>query len=209
MQPRLKTSKKWTAFPQEYQAQIETVFKENFSVQLGQNKLVIEGRIYPEEVMLRVGINEKGRLTQANFEVSMNYDPKKKDAVDRIHNCIDAAASMMLEHFETDGEAEFPRIWQEYPFQDQKIYLQYTTENTDLEAQANALLGEDEASLVIEEETEDALSRAHIDEDLSDNSTDENFPTEEEDSDEEFEKEPEGPKMFGGAKKKKKKGDLH
>lgn len=212
MQPRLKTSKKWTAFPKEYTDQIETVFQENFSSQLGQGKLVIEGRIYPEEVLLRVGINEKGRLSQPNFEVSMQYDAKKKDAVDRIHNCIDAAASMMMDYFDGEGETEFPRTWQEYPFQGQKIFLQFTTVNTDLEAQANALLGEDEESLVTEEENEDALSRAHVDEELSDDPTDnEDIPededeSEDEDSDEDSEP---GPKMFGGPKKGKKKGDLH
>jgi len=151
--------------------------------------------------MLRVGLNHKGRLTQSNFEVSSVYDPKKKDALERIHICVDAAAAMMLEYFDTAGEAEFPRIWQEFPFQDQKIFLQYTTENTDLEAQANALLGEADAALVVEEETEDALTRAHIDEALSDDANDENFPDEEEDDDENPE-EP-GPKMFGGGKKKK------
>ncbi len=156
MQPRLKSSKKWTAFPSEYSEQIETVFKENFAKQLSAGKLIIEGRIYPEEILLRVGLNEKGKLAQANFEVSMDSSPSKKDAVERIHNCIDAAASMMLEYFENDGDVEFPRVWQEYPFQGQALYLQYSTENTDLEAQANALLGDDaEEALVHEEDTEE------------------------------------------------------
>lgn len=207
MQPRLKTSKKWTAFPKEYQDQIEKVFHENFSEQLGQNKLIIEGRIYPEEVLLRVGIGEKGRLTQANFEVSMAYDAKKKDAVERIHNCIDAAASMMMDYFDADTDVEFPRVWQEYPFQGHKIYLQYTTVNTDLEAQADALLGEDSEALVTEEENEDALSRAHIDEELSDSPDDEDFPDEEDDEDEDSDEDTKSPKMFGGPKKKK--GNLH
>ncbi|WP_413291451.1 hypothetical protein [Bdellovibrio sp. HCB337] len=208
MQPRLKTSKKWTAFPKEYQEQIEKVFHENFSEHLGQNKLVIEGRIYPEEVMLRVGVNEKGRLVQSNFEVSMGYDPKKKDAVERIHNCIDAAASMMMDYFDSEGEVEFPRAWQEYPFQGLKIYLQYTTVNTDLEAQADALLGDADAALVTEEENEDALSRAHVDEELSAPSHDEDFPEEEEDDEDENDEDAKSPKMFGGPKKKKK-DDLH
>lgn len=209
MQPRLKSSKKWTAFPQEYVAQIETVFQENFSDLLGTNKLVIEGRIYPAEVMLRVGIKQEGRLRQSNFEVSMDYDPKKKDAVDRIHNCIDAAASMMMDYFENEDESEFPRSWQEFPFQGHKLFLQYTTENPDLEAQADALLGEDEKALVLEEEeSEDALARAEVDETLSDDPDDEDFPTEDDDEDEEDEDLPAGPQMFGGGKKKGK-GDLH
>lgn len=213
MQPRLKSSKKWTAFPPEYQAQIESVFQEHFSEHLGENKLVIEGRIYPEEVLLRVGIHEKGRLRQANFEVSMSYDPQKKDAVERIHNCVDAAASMMLEYFDSEGEADFPRSWQEYPFQNQKLYLQYTTENTELEAQADALLGAADTALVKEEETDDALSRADVDESLSSMSEEEPVPEEEEDEEDVADESEEDrePRMFGGPKKKKgaKKDDLH
>lgn len=156
MQPRLKSSKKWTGFPSEYTEQIETVFKENFSKQLNTGKLIIEGRIYPEEILLRVGINQKGKLAQVNFEVSMDYNSNKKDAVERIHNCIDAAASMMLDYFESEGDVEFPRVWQEYPFQGHTLFLQYSTENTELESQANILLGEDKAQeLVIEDETEE------------------------------------------------------
>ncbi|MBS1971868.1 MAG: hypothetical protein JSU04_16270 [Bdellovibrionales bacterium] len=208
MQPRLKTSKKWTAFPKEYTEQIESVFQENFSDLLGSNKLVIEGRIYPAEVMLRVGLAQPGRISQANFEASMDYDPQKKDAVDRIHNCIDATASMMMDYFESDGESEFPRTWQEFPFNGVKVYLQFTTENTDLEAQANALLGEDDDSLVLEEqENEDALDRSEVDETLSHDQDEEDFPEDETEEDDEEDEDDSGPRMFGGGKKKK--GDMH
>ncbi len=190
MQARLKTSKKWTAFPKEYVDQIQSVFRENFSQQLAGNSLLVEGHIYPSEVMLRVGIKEKGRLRQANFEVSMDYDTKKKDAVERIHNCIDAAASMMMDYFESKDDAELPRAWQEYPFQGEILFLKFSTENSDLEAQANALLGETADSLVLEEEGEDALARAEVDSTLTDDS-----------------EKISGPKMFG-ARKNKKKGEL-
>jgi len=211
MQPRLKTSKKWTAFPKEYTDQIQSVFNENFSDMMGANKLVIEGRIYTTEVMLRVGLAQPGRLSQANFEVSMDYDPVKKDAVDRIHNCIDAAASMVMDYFETDGESDFPRTWQEFPFQGKKLFLQFTTENTDLEAQANALLGEVEDALVLEaDENEDALDRSEVDETLSQDPDEEDFPEEEEEEeDEDEDDDSSGPRMFSGGDKKKKKGDMH
>ncbi len=209
MQPRLKTSKKWTAFPKEYTEQIESVFQENFSDLLGSNKLVIEGRIYPAEVMLRVGLAQPGRISQANFEASMDYDPEKKDAVDRIHNCIDATASMMMDYFESDSESEFPRTWQEYPFNGGKVYLQFTTENTDLEAQANALLGVDDDSLVLEDEqNEDALDRSDVDETLSHDPDEEDFPEDETEDEEEDGDDSSGPRMFGGGGKKKK-GDMH
>ncbi len=67
--------------------------------------------------MLRVGYLEKGRLAQANFEVSMNYAREQQDAIKRIHNCVDAAASMMMEYFKNDGEVDFPYTWKEFPFQ--------------------------------------------------------------------------------------------
>lgn len=195
MNPRLKTSKKWTALPKEYVSQIQEVFKEGFAAQLKNAKLVIEGRIYPEEILLRVGVLENGRLAQANFEVSVNYGAAKQDAVDRIHDAIDAAASMMAEYFEKDGEVDFPYVWKEYEFSGQKLHLQFNTENSDLEAQANALLGNDADELIQEDlEEDDALGRADEIIELDDDEADVDLPVE--------------PTMFGG-KKKKKKEDMH
>ncbi|WP_295900790.1 hypothetical protein [uncultured Bdellovibrio sp.] len=211
MNPRLKSSKKWTAFPKEYSDQIQAVFKENFAQYLEEGELIIEGRIYTEEIMLRVGYLEKGRLAQANFEVSMNYSQDDADAVKRIHNCVDAAASMMMEYFENDGEVDFPYTWKEYPFQGKKLYLQFSTENSSLEAQANKLLGVDEESLYHDEDEsdEDALSRAEQSEELSPpRDEDDDFSEEEDDEDEESDDEDRGPRMFSG-KKSKKKDDLH
>lgn len=208
MNPRLKSSKKWTAFPKEYLAQIQAVFKENFAAHLEDAELVIEGRIYQQEIALRVGYHEKGRLAQANFEVSMNYSQEEKDAVDRINNCVDAAASMMLEYFENDGEVDYPYVWKEYPFQGHKLYLQYSTENSNLEAEANRLLGlANEALLAEEDDSEDALAIAETSEELSPpRDDDEDFAADEDD--EYLDEEDKGPKMFGGPKKKKKDG-LH
>jgi hypothetical protein len=205
MKPRLPSSKKWTAFPKEYLEQIDTVFKQGFAAQLVGAQLFIEGRIYPQEILLRVGMLEKGRLVQNNFEVSVEYSPIKKDAVERIHNAIDAAASMMNEYFETDGEVEFPKVWKEYDFDPIKVFLQYSTVNTGLEAQANALLEKTDPQLVIEEdESEDALDRAEESlateaDDPDDDLTEEGAS---EDQDEDDDEERKSPSMFSGKKKK-------
>ena len=155
MNPRLKTSKKWTTFPKEYVKQIEQVFKANFKKDLKESKLVVEGRIYPEEILLRVGVLEKGRLAQSNFEVSIGHFKDKSAAIEQIYVCIDAAASMMTEYFQNQDDEEgidFPRHWTEYEFNKQKVYLQFTTENSDLEKEANKLLGVADDSLVVDEE---------------------------------------------------------
>src|SRR5690606_2175681 len=65
-----------------------------------------------------------------------------------LHICVDAAASLMAEHFESKGELELPYSWTEYPFEGKKVWLQFSTTNTQLEKQANELLGEWNEGLV-------------------------------------------------------------
>lgn len=151
MQARKTTSKKWTAFPKEFTAQIETVFKENFAERLKDSKLIVEGRIYPEEIVLRVGVLENGRLKQNNFEVSIDYKSEDPEALDRIHNLVDVAASMMMDFYDSNGDIDFPYSWKEFPFKGHPVWLQFSTENSELEAQANSLLGISEDTLLVEE----------------------------------------------------------
>lgn len=163
MEPRLSTSKSWTQFPKEYLDQIHRVFADSFRDELRGSDLSVDGRIYAEEILLRVGYLERGRLKQNNFEVSVTYAANKDNAIEMIHTCIDAAASMMAENF-SEEDPEFPRQWQAYDFEKKKIYLRYSTVNTDLEKQADALLGLDNEDLYSSQaETEDAFSHAEVD----------------------------------------------
>lgn len=188
MTPRMKSSKKWTAFPKEYSAQIETVFRENFADYIKNATLIVEGRIYPEEVLLRVGFRRQNELRQSNFETSMQYSAESKDAIERIHNCVDAAATMMMEFFEaeaTEKDLDLPYIWKELPLENKKIFIQFTTENSSLEAEANKLLGIDSDTILTEDE--DTSEAEEVSDDGDKN-----------------------PRMFGSIKAgKKKKEDLH
>lgn len=164
MSPRRASSKKWTTFPPEFIDQVNGVFKETFVKNLADSTLIVDGRIYPEELVLRVGVREKGRLKQSNFEVSTDYEADVPESLDRIHCLVDVAASMMLEYFESEGEAEFPFVWKEYPYKGKPLYLQINAENTELEEQANAILGLTAEELLNEEPiSEDALDRAEQD----------------------------------------------
>ncbi len=164
MSPRRASSKKWTTFPPEFIDQVNSVFKETFVKNLADSTLIVDGRIYPEELVLRVGVREKGRLKQSNFEVSTDYEADVPESLDRIHCLVDVAASMMLEYFESEGEAEFPFVWKEYPYKGKPLYLQINAENTELEEQANAILGLTAEELLNEVPiSEDALDRAEQD----------------------------------------------
>lgn len=198
MQPRLKSSKKWTQLPPEFTKQVETVFTQNFEDYKSRGVFKVEGRIYPAEILLRVGFLQHGRLKQDNMEISVDFAAAKtEDPLKKIHICVDAAASLFLDFFNTPEEEELdlPLSWKEFKFQDEKIYLQYTAINTDLEAEADRLLGLAEDKLLqgdietLDEETPDEES---VD-----------FPIEE-DSDEADASGGSEPKMFGEKKKNKK-----
>lgn len=156
MYPRKKESKKWSALPPDLAVQIKKVFEENFKAHLVGKTLKVEGRIYPTEVLMRVGINNKGELRYNNFEVSLDHSVAKENTVQQIHVAVDAIASLMADYFENEEEHEMPLVWAEYPFYNQKLWLQYSSVNPDLEAEANKLLGLDEQALLNEEEAIDA-----------------------------------------------------
>lgn len=178
MTPRLKSSKKSTPFPQEFADQIKGAFLENFKDQLKNSELVIQGRIYPEEILLRVGFIEKGQLKQNNFEVSAAYDYKKDNAIDSIHVCVDFLASILNQYFELtaksaqdeDFELDLPYSWKAINFEKNELYFQFSTVNTMLEDEADKLLGASSDSLVQDEEVdfEDVELEADEEEDPDD-----------------------------------------
>ncbi len=200
MIPRKKESKKWTELPPELANQIKVVFEKTFKVQLDGKKLLVEGRIYPSEILLRVGINRRGELRFQNFEVSLDHSKVKQDAIAQIHVGVDAIASLMVEYFDNEEDHEMPFVWQEYPFEKQKLWLQYSSENPEIEAEANRLLGIENAEALLKE-TEEELEELG----LADPSGTEIETPNEPEEDEEVDMTT--PKIFGGRKKKK--DDLH
>jgi len=170
MNPRLSNSKTWTHFPEEFLEQVQDLVTETFEEYLIDGaSLHLEGRIYPEEILFRLGIKMEGQIRQHNFEVSAPLNPQSQNAKKLMHHCIEAAASMMAEYFEwhnlpqneehESGEIDFPREWTQFNFEGVPLFLQYSTINTNLEAQADQILGasSSDSGLVQSMESEDAL----------------------------------------------------
>lgn len=220
MEPRKKDSKKWTSLPPDFSAQIKTVFEENFREYLKNKSLKVDGRIYPSEIILRVGINENGRLKYENFEISLDHSADKQDTLPKIHLAVDAVASLLMDYFERaksetesdsdvasendsdrDADSDFssmdlPYTWKQMDFEKEKIWFQFTTENPDLEAEANKILGLDEDTMLHDDDSTDDDGN-DVDNVVLDSTT---------------------PKMFGGRSsadrstepgRKKKKEDMH
>ncbi|MBT4762131.1 MAG: hypothetical protein HOO06_10570 [Bdellovibrionaceae bacterium] len=148
MNPRLKSSQKWTSFPTEFIQQINAVVNENFQKLSPDGKFSIDGRIFPKEVLFKISHQAKNSITQNSIWVSVDYDAKKDNVNIALNLAIDCGGSLMVHHFENPKD-EFPRSWAPMDFNKTEVFICLDTQNDDLEAQADALLGESsEESLV-------------------------------------------------------------
>jgi hypothetical protein len=154
MKPRFSSSKKWTAFPIELNEQIHSVLEEGFRKKLAPGKFIVEGRIYTQEILFRIGFLPEGRLFQANFEASINYNDLE-NIQDAIDLCLDATASMMEQYYCSNERIDLPRNWSEYSFDSKKLCLQFSSVNSKLESEADKILGLVNDTLVHDEDASD------------------------------------------------------
>ena len=164
MEARLKTSKKWTALPKEFLAQVRNAFKSTFKDQLSGAKIEADGRIYPEELLISVGFKSGDALKQSNFMVSIPYRKGKDDVLKLLNLGMDAVGALFEQLFSAEDDHDFPRLWQEVDFEGRQIYVQYTTNNSELDAAADKLLGESEDEGLTGGEWEDEEDGATPDE---------------------------------------------
>jgi hypothetical protein len=144
MEPRKKSkkSRKSTSVPPEYLKTIQKLFTDAFKKELGTKPLFLEGRILSDEILLSIGFKtDPKRLTQINFEASIDH--QGSDVFQRMGICVDALSSMMEHYFKTGDKEELPVYWTEFDVGKDKVFLQISARNTELENEANRLLGED------------------------------------------------------------------
>lgn len=155
MNPRLKTSTQWTPFPEELALQIQEVLSERFAkdYDIESFDFVVQGRIYKEEILLRTGLNSTKQLKQPNFELSLQFDPKKDKVFEVIHKSMDLIDSLWENFLEEDMEdTDLPRQWTSLVFGNLSTHYLYSTTNTELEKQADILLENYEKKLVYDED---------------------------------------------------------
>lgn len=161
MDARLKTSTKWTPFPGELAQQIQEVMTESFEdYELG-GTFVVEGAIYPEELVLRVGLAKPNQLRQDNLEASMEYSGGEDKTIEKIHRLVDFLGQAWESFLEDEPDtSELPREWKEERYEKETVFIKYSSVNTNLEKQADQLLELFEKRLV----HEDALDEEGNDE---------------------------------------------
>tara|TARA_B100000609_G_scaffold136461_1_gene109233 strand:- start:85062 stop:85613 length:552 start_codon:yes stop_codon:yes gene_type:complete len=160
VQPRKKTSTKRTSIPNELLEQIEDLILSNFRDQLKRRIPVVSGSIFPEEIVLGVGLQVPKQLKNPRFDVSVDYNPKKDNAQKMIHLCVDVLGGLFEKLVLEEADEDFPRIWESFEFENRKVYIQYGTTNLNLEAEADALLGLDNEDLMKFDDEDEALESA-------------------------------------------------
>ena len=158
MKPRLAKSKKWTSLPVEYLQQITQVFIEYFRPSLKGGQIKVQGRIYKEELCFQVSYLPSPKqinLKQANFEASIEYDRNKDNMIQLVNKAIDCTGVMVEKYFANPRKIEFPRSWQSTIFEQQEVFLQYSTINTHLENLADQILGHTEPSYLVKGQDEE------------------------------------------------------
>jgi hypothetical protein len=140
MEPRLKNSVKKTDLPLDYIKMVKDVIGKNFKKYLKDLTVVVEGAIYTEEVLVRIGFRAKKGVKQMNFEASVMYSLKTKNIMDQIYLALDGLGAMIDQYFQAEGDLELPTLWTEFVLDQRPVYLQTSTENSELEDEANKIL---------------------------------------------------------------------
>ena len=156
MESRRSNGKKWTPIPADFTKQVINAMRDSFKDETKSGKFIFEGRIYPDELVIRVGFIEKGRLRQTNFDISVDYKPGRDDTYKLLGVAVDVGATMLDELFASVDDGDFPRLWQVYEVEGRKVHLQFSTENSELDREADKLLGSSTDGLVNEDEEDEA-----------------------------------------------------
>ena len=147
IEPRLKSSVKWSELPTDIHDVVQSFIRREFSRYESEGEFIVEGRIYPEEIILRLGFLPQGSLRQDNFEVSLDFKAGREKAVDRIQLAIEVAPSLLTSYFDK-RESDFPYEWRPFEFDEDTVFLRYSPVNSRLEAEADRLLGENTEGLI-------------------------------------------------------------
>ena len=155
MDPRNSGSSKhkYQPVPKDFLKLVQETFQEKYAEFLADKTLIVDGAIYPDELILAIGLRNKDeKVRQVNFESSLDYRvdyeaDENHGVLEKIHLSIDALDAMFAEYVEANGDIEMPTLWTEFDFEDQKIYLRSTTNNIELEKMADDFLREHDVDL--------------------------------------------------------------
>lgn len=161
MQPRRSDSKKWTKLPKEYLENVHSTIATQYENDLKNVEIVVEGRVYDREVLVRIGFLPQGRLKQHNFELAFDVPEAKDQVLNKLNTSLDFLGSIFTEFFTKNGfeESEYeetlPILWKPVSFGKDVLHFQYSTVNSKLESLADEWLSKQNDAMVNDNESTD------------------------------------------------------
>jgi len=97
--------------------------------------------VYLNEIVLRVGHSPKSSIKQVNFDLTSEIEPQGEEPIQILERLIDCAKELFQSYFEHNDIEKFSPSWAKVA--NTNIDYKFDGTNTDLEDDANKLLGED------------------------------------------------------------------
>lgn len=141
----------FSKLPKDITEAIAEILTETFQSQSEKGTFKAQGHVYASEIVLRAGYLESGRISQINFDLSIKTSPQSQQAVKDLDELTAVAKELFVSYFKSENLEDFSYTWKPYPTTSAKpIHYKYDGTNTNLENEADKLLGENQnESLVI------------------------------------------------------------
>lgn len=144
LSPRNEENKSFSLLPPELLETILEIFKDTFQEESTKGDFFCLGQVHQGEILLRLGYVEKGSIKQVNFDTSIDVEPNEPHVTDLLDELIVGTKELFINYFKNKNLEDFSYYWN--PLETSKnhaIFYKYDATNTQLEAEANKLLGEE------------------------------------------------------------------
>lgn len=140
MKPRHDKAVKKNDFPPELISQIREILKKTFKKAASGREIKVRGTVYDKELLVSASYIEKGSIKSLNFIASVDMIGPQRDLMKKVDVVLDSLGSMIEQYFGSEEEIEMPREWSPFKVDKETVYLIFTTENEDLESEADKIL---------------------------------------------------------------------
>lgn len=149
---RKRHTKKPTNLPKEFLKTVSDLFQKQFKSKLSGSTFLVNGALYPEEVVLCVSLSHPKSLQSASMHISnslaKNVAENPEKVTEQLKSMVDVAASWFSQSL-TDGmglEAVLAEMkdavteWQEFEWEGQQLFVKLNRTNYTLEKAADEFL---------------------------------------------------------------------
>lgn len=149
---RKRQTKRPTALPKEFLKTVSDLFHKQFKSKLGGSTFLVNGNLYPEELVLCVSLSHPKTLQSASMHISnslaKNVAENPEKVTEQLKSMVDVAASWFSQCFSAGSGLESVleemkdavTTWQEFEWEEQQLFVLLNRTNYTLERAADDFL---------------------------------------------------------------------